>query len=419
MTATVTEPRPRCVRCRKPQAMCYCATLPRLDTATRIVILQHTRERDMPIGTARMARLCLPQAELHVGVRWADNAAVGRALSDPARPPILLYPGPEARDLLVEPPAGPVTLVVVDGTWAQARRVVRDNPILHRLPRYAFASPEPSRYRIRREPRAEYCSTIEALMHVLGVLEGDPARFRALLAPFEAMIDAQLACEASDPVQRVRTPRVPRVARPNLPAAIVDRWDDLLCVVGEANAWPHRDGGDGARVTPPPAELIHWLAFRPADGALFDAIVAPAGALSPSTTFHSELTAAQLAAGITHAELLTGFASFVRPSDLVCTWGPHAAALFAHHGGRLPAAALDLRLVATHHVHHRVGTLEAHAGSVTPPGLAPGRGGRRLALLAHLLATWRTELVAAGKDEKQIPDLARPFDLQYPLPEDH
>jgi len=30
--------------------------------ATRVVILQHRRERDMPIGTARMAKLCLPQA---------------------------------------------------------------------------------------------------------------------------------------------------------------------------------------------------------------------------------------------------------------------------------------------------------------------------------------------------------------------
>ena len=65
----------------------------------------------MPIGTARMASLCLPESELHVGVRWADHAPLRAALSDPARPPILLYPGPGARDILTEPPAGPVTLV--------------------------------------------------------------------------------------------------------------------------------------------------------------------------------------------------------------------------------------------------------------------------------------------------------------------
>jgi DTW domain-containing protein YfiP len=384
----MTEPPARCVRCRKPARMCFCAQLPRLETATRVLILQHNRERDMPLGTARMASLCLPQAELHVGVTWAARAPVVAALADPARPAILLYPGPGARDILRDPPAGPVTLVVVDGTWAQARRVVRDNPILQALPRYGFASPEPSRYRLRREPDAAYCSTIEALMHVLGVLEGDPPRFRALLAPFEAMIDAQLACEASAPPQRVRQVR----ARPRstLPALIARRWADLLCVVGEPNAWPAHTGAAA------PAELVHWLAYRPADGALFEAIAAPAGTLSPSTTFHSELSAAQLAAGITHAALLERFARFVRPSDIVCAWGPRAPALFAGHGGALPAAMLDLRAIAQQQARRKLPSLEAHVGA-TPP-LAVGRGGRRLAMLAALLRGWRAEL--AGVDQE-------------------
>ena len=131
----------------------------------------------------------------------------------PAHPPILLYPGAGARDVLRDPPRGPVTLVVVDGTWSQARTVVRDNPILQALPRYAFATPEPSQYRIRKEPRAEYCSTIEALMHVLGALEGDPDRFRALLDPLRAMVDAQLACQVDAPRRPVRARLRPRPRR--------------------------------------------------------------------------------------------------------------------------------------------------------------------------------------------------------------
>jgi DTW domain-containing protein YfiP len=379
------EPPGRCARCRKPAAMCFCALLPRLPTATRILILQHTRERDMPLGTARMASLCLPQAELHVGVEWGGRAAVVEALADPRRPAILLYPGPGARDILDQPPAGPVTLVVVDGTWAQARRVVRDNPILGSLPRYAFATPEPSRYRIRREPDAAYCSTIEALMHVLGVLEGDPARFRALLPPFEAMIDAQLAVEAGAPAQRPRAVRPPRIARPALPATIAERWGDLVCVVGEPNAWPAH-----TTPAPPPAELVHWLACRPSDGATFEAIAAPTGALSPSTTFHSELTEAALAAGLGRAELHARFAAFLRPRDVVCAWGPHAPALFASGGGVLPAASLDLRAIAQRHARRKVRRLEDHVAEVPP--LGAGRGGRRLAMLAGLLRRWRAEL---------------------------
>jgi len=361
--------------------MCYCPLLPRLETATRVVILQHRRERDMAIGTARMASLCLPQAELHVGVDWTDSAPLAAALSAPDRPPVLLYPGPEARDILREPPVGPVTLVVVDGTWAQARTVVRDNPILNTLPRYAFSAPELSRYRIRREPRAEYCSTIEALMHVLGVLEGDPERFRALLVPFEAMIDAQLACEAAAPPQRVRRTRV-RKKRVNLPAEIATRWNDLVCIVGEANSWPYRAG-----VPTPHADLIHWLAYRPSDGSLFEAIAAPSGELAPNTTFHSELTADQLGAGMSPAAVVDRFSAFLRPTDLVCSWGAYSPTLFAAHGGVLPDARLDLRLAAQRYVKRRVGGLDRYAGEVTP--LAHGRGGRRLAMLASLLRTWR------------------------------
>jgi DTW domain-containing protein YfiP len=168
------------------------------------VILQHPRERDMPIGTARMASLCLPEASLHVGVRWDGHPALGALLADPSRPPILLYPSGDAVDILRAPPPGPVTLVVVDGTWSQAKSVVRDNAVLRALPRYAFAAPEPSQYRIRREPHEEYVSTIEALMYVLGALEGDAPRFRALLAPLGAMVDAQLAANRHTPRFRHR-----------------------------------------------------------------------------------------------------------------------------------------------------------------------------------------------------------------------
>src|SRR5205814_8097054 len=107
-----------CTRCRRPTSVCYCRALPRIETTTRVVILQHPRERDMPIGTARMASLCLPSAELHIGVRWVSDA-LARSLGDPARPPILLYPGPGARDILPEPPSGPVTPVAVHRTWSQ------------------------------------------------------------------------------------------------------------------------------------------------------------------------------------------------------------------------------------------------------------------------------------------------------------
>jgi DTW domain-containing protein len=299
----------------------------------------------------------------------------------------LLYPGPGARDVLREPPPGPVTLVVVDGTWSQARTVVRDNPILQALPRYAFAAPEPSQYRIRKEPRAEYCSTIEALMHVLGALEDDPARFRALLDPLRAMVDAQVACHRES--RSIRTRQRVRPRRWLVPDALTTRFGDLVLVVGEANAWPYREGD--ARVASD--ELVHWVALRPATGEVFERFAAPVGPLSPSTTFHAALTEEQLRGGGSCQELIAAFARFVRPTDVVGAWGAYGMSLFAAAGGELPER-LDLRTVGQRLTHRKLGGIEAYAASVegTEPELPlAGRAGRRLALLAKIVASWRAD----------------------------
>lgn len=403
--APAPAPRLRCERCRRPAVVCYCTALPRLETRTKVVILQHPRERDMPIGTARMASLCLVGAELHVGVAWGESQALARALGDPSRPPILLYPGPGARDILREPPPGPVTLVVVDGTWSQAKTVVRDNPVLGALPRYAFVTPEPSQYRIRREPDAAYVSTIEALMHVLGALEGDPQRFRALLAPLGAMVDAQLAYQAREGRSRWRKPRA-APPRPRVPAELTARWEDLVCVVAEANAWPYAaDAGE-------PDELVQVVAERPATGERLDLVVAPERPLSPSTCFHTGLDEATLRGGVGRAAALAAFARFVRDTDIVAAWGHYGPGLLAAAGATLPAARLDLRAAAQRLTSKKLGSLEVYADtlgpapSAGPAGAAgaagtsatgPGRGRQRLAALVRIAHAWRALAAGAGE----------------------
>src|SRR5689334_2915806 len=99
-----------CARCRRPESVCYCRHVTALETKTRVVLLQHPRERDVPIGTARMASLCLPNAELHVGVHWQGSAALASALGDPNRPAALLYPHAGAIDVMRDPPSSPITL---------------------------------------------------------------------------------------------------------------------------------------------------------------------------------------------------------------------------------------------------------------------------------------------------------------------
>jgi DTW domain-containing protein YfiP len=69
---------------------------------------------------------------------------------------------------------GPSISSCFDGTWWQARKLLKLNPALAALPRVAFLPRKPSAYVIRREP-ADFASTIEALAEVLRVLEPEAA----------------------------------------------------------------------------------------------------------------------------------------------------------------------------------------------------------------------------------------------------
>jgi DTW domain-containing protein YfiP len=371
------------MRCRRPESVCYCRHVTSIETTTRVVLLQHPRERDVPIGTARMAALCLPNAELHVGVRWAGSAALTRALSDPARPPVLLYPGEGAIDVASQPPPGPVTLVVVDGTWWQARKVIRENPELSALPRYTFTPPTPSEYRIRKEPSAACVSTIEALVHVLGVLEGHRERFHALLAPFRAMIDAQVACAERFHGARIRHEKGPRPPRRRLPPALLPHGGNLVCVSGEANAWPY---GSSERCALHPEELVHWVAFRPRTGERFELVKAPRH-LAPMTPVHLGLSHRTLESGCTGELLREQWRAFVRDDDVLCSWGAYATTLFAAEGGYLPRVRLDLRQVARVYMSGRFGTLDELLPrlGLESAALGAGRAGKRLGQLASLM----------------------------------
>ncbi len=336
----------------------------------------------MAIGTARMASLCLPGSELHVGVQWQGSDALARTLSDPSRPAVLLYPGPGAIDVLRDPPPRPVTLIVVDGTWWQAKKIVRANPLLAALPRYAFTAPTPSEYRIRREPRDDYVSTLEALVHVLGALEGDPARFLPLLVPFRAMIDAQIACRQQRMAPRSTRRSGPR--RPRVPPWMAEREGDLVCVVAEANAWPYRSAGLAAAH---PDELVHWVAHRLATGETFERVVAPRNPLAPATPSNVGLDEGLLAGGCSVPELLAGWQGFVRASDVVCSWGKHTLVLFERLGAPLPEARLDLRAIANLVVSGRSGMPHeflARIGAPEVPRLAAGRGGARLGQIVDI-----------------------------------
>lgn len=160
----------RCRDCFFPPSHCICPAIPRVESRTRVVILRHAQERARTTNSGRWAALALARCEI------LDHAVPGAPL-DASRIPVegaaVLFPSP-AGGL---PSPRPSTLVVIDATWSQARRMIQRIPALQRLPRISLAGAPGAR--LRQPTVAGGMSTIEATAAALELL-GDAEAARAL-----------------------------------------------------------------------------------------------------------------------------------------------------------------------------------------------------------------------------------------------
>lgn len=361
-------PRRRCYRCWRPEPLCLCARLPRVDTATALHVLQHPRESKHPFNTARLLRLMLPRLQLHT----AYGGLTGRLETPLSLPPdaAVLYPTPGAVPLASLPAAVlPTTLLLLDGTWAQSKRLYADNPWLHSLRHVRLHPEQPSNYRIRSEPRPDYVSTLEAVASALRILEPDNAGVLLLQAALDGMVDDQLALLDTVPLRgRSKAPRQHTCRR--LPALL--EAPGLLVVYGESGL---PGGQPGAR------QLLQWTAARVATGEVFEALLRPHGELPVQGHLQRlGIAAGDLLAGETPAAARQRFLAFAGAAPVLAAWTPSLLQLGAPLGERHWPRLL-LKTPVSNLRNARAGLLEQvvqEAGLSAPALGCRGRAGQRL-----------------------------------------
>ena len=158
----------RCGRCLLLVDSCLCPLIGEaVPCRPEIVIVRHQWEARKSTGTARLASLAL--SSLRILDMAAEHPEPIRAELRKLDDAWLLYPGREPPARLAEPPK---TLVVLDGTWRQTRKMLRRLPELSLLPRFSLeAEPLAPRDRLRDAPRPGARSTLESIADALGVLD--------------------------------------------------------------------------------------------------------------------------------------------------------------------------------------------------------------------------------------------------------
>jgi len=178
-----------------------------IDNRSFVLILQHPQEKRELLATAAVACAALRRAALAVGLSWPNLARVlGRPAE--ARRWAVLYLGsarPAAfgseREVIAFDRAGMPEVdqdtmlrglegvVLLDGSWSEAKTLWWRNPWLLKLRRLVLNPRHRSRFgELRREPRREALSTLEAAALLLRHLDGRPEIEAELLNRLDGLI---------------------------------------------------------------------------------------------------------------------------------------------------------------------------------------------------------------------------------------
>jgi DTW domain-containing protein YfiP len=214
-----------CKECNRPPIQCLCDFIPKrnekIDIDTKVLILQHPVEaRRKTVSTVPLMNLVLKECQVLVGRSFDDELEkiIDQSILE-NRIPLVLFPDDKA--ITLDDPksmdkfyseTNPASndnwrnnkylLVIVDGTWTQAKRMVRYSPILlEKCQAVQFkGTSNPSIYdSIRKQPETFCLSTLESCARTLKLLE--PNNYRVdvaveyLYASLKALIRTQMEQE--------------------------------------------------------------------------------------------------------------------------------------------------------------------------------------------------------------------------------
>ncbi len=390
--------RPFCYGCFRPAAFCYCHAIPSIGNQTEIVILQHRSERVHPFNTARMVDRALMNSRLQIGTNLRLAQADLSLHSDAG----LLFPSRDAADLCdLEWDARPRQLVVLDGTWHQAKTMLRDIPALHSLRQYKLAPAQPGNYRIRMEPNEHSLSTVEAVVAALTELEPETSGLNQLIRCFETMVETQLA--HPNATYDGSTKGQSNCRNFNVPYPMLGNPDDLVVACGETTPRP-RSGTVGKPQPPEHRFPVYWVAQRLGTDETFCLPIEHGGRLQRENFEHMRLPVNWWDSAVSLPEFRSQWQAFAKPHDVLVVPNQPTARLLTQCQIRLGTHFLlksiqlgnQIKRPSQAELFQRLPKCETH------PQL-PGRAGRRLLESVALVRFLRAEgkrLKLADHEEK-------------------
>lgn len=170
MTENLTK-RATCSHCHYPLGQCVCHLISAIDGDITVWVIQDKLEAKHAKNTARLFALCYPNTRV---VRFSCAEEMSLFLQQVSvSNSLLLYPGNHSSNMesLTNSEKQAVEhLILLDGTWPKAKKMLWVEPELAKFHQVQFSSPPTSQYDIRKSPHGAALSTFEAAVYGLECL---------------------------------------------------------------------------------------------------------------------------------------------------------------------------------------------------------------------------------------------------------
>ncbi|MET3493436.1 tRNA-uridine aminocarboxypropyltransferase [Variovorax boronicumulans] len=160
----------RCAGCRLLPSHCMCALRPSVPTRVGVCLLMADIEPLKPSNTGWLVADVVADTFAFGWARTETDPALLALLRDPQWQPYVVFPGQYAAPERVVHSVAPSQpsdkhkrplFILLDGTWAEARKMFSRSPYLAALPVLSLEPEQISQYKLRRSRREDHFCTSE------------------------------------------------------------------------------------------------------------------------------------------------------------------------------------------------------------------------------------------------------------------
>lgn len=183
-----------CPDCERPIKTCLCSEIIQLSCDYQLIILQDPKEAKHALSSAPILAKSITGARLLIGETFDPINLLGNNWQQES---LLVFPNEDSLSGIEAAQLKFKYVILLDGTWRKVSRLLHLNPWLTQIPSIAIQAMNASEYKIRKSPREDGLSTIEAAVSILNDLQAGKD-FSPILTAFKKMIALQITAMGSD-----------------------------------------------------------------------------------------------------------------------------------------------------------------------------------------------------------------------------